>query len=130
VALSGVAGETTCIARTAEGVATGKWTWGHNDSKYRKVLETLVLKQVGEKLSGTLTYTVEGQRVGDVVEIKNGKIVNDKITFKVEEKIGAEVHKTEYTGKIKGNMIRGSVEFQHENRDSWIQGWEARCVAD
>jgi hypothetical protein len=119
-------GETTDVARKA----TGTWTWGYTDSKYHKVSETLELKQAGEKLNGTLTYSIGGERVGKVDEIVHGRVEKHRISFEIEYKVDAEVHTCRYTGQIKGDLIVGSVEYRHGDRDSSIEGWEARRVSD
>ena len=81
----------------------GKWTahipgaQGQGDSDI-----TLVLKVMDDKLTGTLNNSAQP---GDV-EIKDGKITGDEVSFSLVRKIGTADTTVVWKGKIAGDEIK------------------------
>ncbi len=81
----------------------GKWVahvpgaGGQGDSDI-----TLVFKVDGEKLTGTINNT---QAPGDV-ELNDGKVSGDEISFSLIRKIGNNDMKVVWNGKISGDEIK------------------------
>jgi len=81
----------------------GKWTahiagaQGQGDSDI-----TLVLKVADDKLTGTINNTLAP---GDV-EIKDGKIIGDEVSFSLQRNIGGAETTVVWKGKISGDEIK------------------------
>jgi hypothetical protein len=91
----------------------GTWKWttpgrnGGND-----VTTTLKLKQDGDKITGTVTG---GGANATEVEIKEPKLKDNELTFKVvRERNGTEIT-TSYSGKVEGDTITGKIEAPGRN---------------
>lgn len=84
--------------------ATGKWTF-ETEGRAGTVTNTLTLKAAG----GALTGTISGGRGGDV-EISDGKIDGDKISFSVVREFRGNSITTKYTGKVSGDEIKLTIE--------------------
>lgn len=78
------------IASLAMGAASmaaagidGKWSFESTVSKKNdtKVTTTLELKSEGNKLTGTVTNAGAGKKAGRAVEIQEGKLEGNKVTF-------------------------------------------------
>lgn len=82
--------------------ATGKWTWKLKIQD-REIEQNLVLKQEGEKLTGTLGM---GERKA---EIADGKVKGDEVTFTVTRERNGQSFKTNYKGKIEGDTLKGTM---------------------
>ena len=81
---------------------TGKWTTEF-DSQIGKQKYTFDLKVDGEKVTGKAHFERMGQ-VGDV-DLQEGKLVGDKISFvETFDAMGQPV-RIEYTGTVKGDEI-------------------------
>jgi hypothetical protein len=78
----------------------GKWT-GQVEGRNGPQTQTLMLKVSG----GTLTGTVEGGR-GGPVEISNGVIDGDKISFTVVREFGGNKVTQEFKGAISGGDLK------------------------
>ena len=130
VAASLVLGAVT--SQAADSKASGTWTWtqqgrgggggGGGNAPARK--STLVLKADGEKLTGTLTQPMGGRGGGGgggaapaptPVEISDGKIKGDEISFSVKREFNGNAFVTKYTGKVDGDKITGKVERPGRN---------------
>ncbi|GAC1474597.1 MAG: hypothetical protein NVSMB9_25260 [Isosphaeraceae bacterium] len=119
--LVGVSGE----ARAADKDATGTWKWSFTRPDGGEKLEiTMVLKQEGEMLTGD----VAGPR-GDKAEIKDGKIKDGAMSFKVIRTRNGNVFTNVYNGKLDGDTIKGKseMEFQGVKRS---RDWEAKRASD
>jgi hypothetical protein len=80
----------------------GKWTTEF-DSQIGKQKYTFDLKVDGETVTGKAHYERAGQ-TGEV-DLQEGKLVGDKISFvEVDEFQGNEL-RIQYTGKVKGDQI-------------------------
>ena len=94
------------IASAAFADATGKWTWTvnfqGNESK-----QTLDLKQDGEKLTGTTSGRVLGQKT----EIKDGTASGNDISFVVVRSRNGQEFKQTFKGTIDGDTLKCKVTF-------------------
>ena len=105
---------------------TGTWTWttpGRDGAEGRK--STLTLKAEGEKVTGKLASP--GRQGGEAreIEIKNGKLKGDEVSFEVTREFGGNSFTAKYSGKIAGDTIKGKVQTERdgETRD---RDWEAK----
>ena len=80
---------------------TGKWTAEVPGRGGNMATNTFVLKQDGAKLTGTL----DGGR-GGPVEITDGKVDGDNISFTVTRTFGDNTFKQTYKGKVSGSEIK------------------------
>jgi hypothetical protein len=78
----------------------GKWT-GQVEGRNGPQTQTLMLKAA----QGTLTGTVQGGR-GGPVEISNGVIDGDKVSFSVVREFGGNKVTQEFKGTISGGELK------------------------
>ncbi len=109
---------------------TGTWSWtrpGRNGGADVKM--TLKLKAEGEKLTGKLSSP--GRQGGDPVEleIKDGKVKGDEISFTVTREFGGNTFKQKYNGKVTADAIKGKIESER-NGETQSRDWEAKREAD
>ncbi len=81
---------------------TGKWTTEF-DSQIGKQKYTFDLKVNGEVVTGKAHYERAGQ-TGDL-DLQEGKLVGDKISFVEVDKFQGNDLRIQYTGKVKGDQI-------------------------
>ncbi len=81
---------------------TGKWTTEF-DSQIGKQKYTFDLKVDGEKVTGKAHYERMGQ-AGDV-DLQEGKLVGDKLSFVEVDTFQGNELRIVYTGKVKGDEI-------------------------
>jgi hypothetical protein len=96
--------------------ATGKWTWKLKIQD-REIEQNLVLKQEGEKLTGTLGA---GERKA---EIADGKVKGDEVTFTVTRERNGQQFKTNYKGKVEGDTLKGTMVSTRDGQErsrEWI----------
>lgn len=84
--------------------AGGKWTWTQRRQD-NDVQVTLEAKQDGEKLTGTVVTGADGQKV----EIKEGTIKGNEVSFVVIREFNGQQRKTTYKGKLEGDTITGTM---------------------
>jgi hypothetical protein len=104
---------------------TGTWTWttpGRNGGPDRK--STLKLKLEGEKVMGTLSAPGRGGQSSDV-EISDGKLKGDEISFSVTREFQGNKFTAKYSGKITGDSIKGKMETER-NGQNQSRDWEAK----
>ena len=89
--------------------ASGKWTWteGKGRSKTRWELE---LKQAFQEISGEVT------REGNRSPCGAGKIKGDGIRFTLEDGPFGKAAPVEFTGRIRGNTIEGTLATETSRR--------------
>lgn len=107
--------------------ATGTWTWsqpGRNGGA--DMVTTLVLKQDGEKLTGTLT---PGMPNATASEIKDGTIKDGDLSFNVVRTRNGTETTTKYTGKLDGDTIKGKIEMNF-NGQARTREFEAKRVVE
>lgn len=90
---------------------------------------TLKLKAEGEKLTGKITSP--GRQGGDPVEIeiKDGKIKGDEVSFTVTREVNGNTFKSKYNGKVTADAIKGKMEFER-NGETQSRDWEAKREAE
>jgi hypothetical protein len=96
--------------------AGGKWSWTQRRQN-NDVQMTLEVKQDGEKLTGTVS-TPNGQKV----EIKEGSVKGNEVSFVVVREFNGQQFKTTYKGKLEGDTITGnaiSVRDGQERSREW-----------
>jgi hypothetical protein len=76
---------------------TGKWTAQAQGSDI-----TLIFKVAGTALTGTL----ENSQMPGVIEIKDGKIDGDNVSFTINRKMNDMEMKIVWKGKVEGNVIK------------------------
>ncbi len=105
--------------------ATGTWTWstpGRNGGPDR--VSTLKLKVDGTKLTGTLSSPGRGGAATDI-EIKEGKVKGDEISFNVVREFNGNTMTTKYNGKVTADSIKGKIESER-NGQPVSRDWEAK----
>ncbi len=103
----------------------GAWTWtspGRNGGPDRKM--SLELKVDGEKVTGGLTSP---GRDGNTtkVEIGDGKLKNDEVSFTVTREFNGNKFVQNYTGKVTAESIKGKIEYER-NGEKQSRDWEAK----
>ena len=113
VALTLVAAAVACAD------ATGKWSWT-SQIQGNDVKQTLELKQDGEKLTGTLTG-----RNNQKIEIKDGKVKGQELSFVVVRERDGQEFKINYKGKLEGDTIKGNITLNIQGQDQ-TREWVAK----
>ena len=108
---------------------SGTWTWsvpGRNGGPGRK--NTLTLKAEGDKVNGKLT--TPGRQGGEPrsVDISDGKVKGDDVSFTVTREFNGNKMSQKYSGKLSGDSIKGKVEFER-NGETQSRDWEAKREA-
>lgn len=101
--LAGLLAASAAIAAAAAAGIDGKWVGKVGESDI-----TFQLKAEGEKLTGTL----ENAAAAGAVEIKEGKIKGNDISFHIVRTLNEAETKVEWTGKLAGDELklqRGAV---------------------
>ena len=88
---------------------SGKWT---SEAMGKGGPQTFTLKQDGSNVTGT----VEGGR-GGPVELKNGKVDGDKVTFEVTREFNGNSITTKYALTASGSTLKGSADNGRGPRD-------------
>jgi hypothetical protein len=86
---------------------TGKWTYeqaGRQGGPARQV--TITLKQDGNTLTGSVPGMGRGGQEVPPVEIKNGKVDGDKVSFDVVREFNGNTMTTKYEGTVSGNEMK------------------------
>ncbi|MBZ5601451.1 MAG: hypothetical protein LAO79_04015 [Acidobacteriia bacterium] len=86
---------------------SGKWA-----SEGGKQTQTFTFKQSGSSLTGT----VEGGRGGSV-EIKNGKVDGDNVSFDIEREFQGNSMTIKYSGTVSGDTMKLTVDMGRGPRD-------------
>lgn len=105
---------------------TGKWVYeqqGRGGGNPTQV--TLDLKASGSTLTGTILQPMGGRRGGGdaggappapaPVEIKNGKVDGDKISFDVVRDRGGQTMTTKYEGTVSGGELKLKITREGQN---------------
>ena len=94
---------------------SGTWT-GIFHTREGGAFETnLVLKGSGDALIGTFQ-----QGNSDEVQIENGKINGDQVTFNITRGSGEKTRKVNFTGKVDGNNMKLTVQPEGATRTQEI----------
>ncbi len=85
---------------------SGKWTYeqaGRNGGPSRQV--TITLKAEGNTLTGSVPgFSREGE--APPVEITNGKVDGDNVSFEVKREFNGNTMVTKYEGKVSGDEMK------------------------
>jgi len=100
--------------------ANGTWKWSFTTQNGQTFETTLKLKQDGDKLTGTVTG-----RNNQETEIKDGKVKDDEVSFKVTRERNGQTFTQTYKGKVSGDTIKGKIEFER-NGETQSRDWEAK----
>jgi hypothetical protein len=87
---------------------SGKWTW-EQQGRNGATTSTLVLKASGSTLTGTL----DGGR-GGALEITDGKVDGNNVSFTVKRDMGGQTVSTSYKGTLDGDTL--NLEFMRPGR--------------
>jgi len=104
----------------------GTWTWtvpARGGGEARK--STLKLKAEGDKLTGKVSMPGRQGAQAREVDIEEGKIKGDEISFKVVREFNNNKITQKYNGKIEGDTLKGKVEFDR-NGEAQSRDWEAK----
>lgn len=104
----------------------GTWSWtrpGRNGGP--DVKTTLKLKVDGDKVTGTVTAPGRQGNPGREVEITDGKVKGDDVSFSVVREAQGNKFTTKYSGKVSGDSIKGKTEVER-NGQSNTRDWEAK----
>ena len=108
----------------------GTWTWstpGRDGGEART--STLKLKAEGEKLTGKLSSP--GRQGGQAreVDITDGKIKGDEISFTVTRETQNGKFSQKFVGKLAGDTIKGKIEVERDGNTN-SRDWEAKRHAE
>jgi len=110
----------TARARDEKANVTGTWKWSFTGQNGQTFETTLKLKQDGEKLTGTVTG-----RNNQEIEIKDGKVSGDEVTFTVTRERNGQTFTQKYKGKATADTIEGKIEFER-NGETQMRDWKAK----
>ena len=117
-------------AADAKANPNGTWTWtmrGRGEGAPERTI-TLKLKAEGEKLTGKVAMPGREDRVNEV-DIADGKIKGDEVSFTVTREQGDNKFVTKYLGKISGDTITGKTSTER-NGEARERDWVAKRQAE
>jgi hypothetical protein len=97
---------------------TGKWVAeqpGRNGGPPRQT--TFVFKADGAKLTGTMTGAGRGGAAPTAIEITDGKIDGDKVSFTVKRETQNGPMETKYNGTISGDELKLKFTMMDQERE-------------
>lgn len=104
---------------------TGSWKWslsfGDNSIDF-----SMKVKQDGEKFTGKVLDGFDNTEM----DIKDGAVKGDQISFKTERKLQEMTITATYTGKIDGDAIKGSMEAKIGDQEPMKVDWNAKRVTE
>ena len=89
---------------------TGKWVASYEGRGGNQMQVTFDLKQSGSDLTGTMTAPGRGGAAGEPVEISEGKVDGDNVSFAVVRSFGDREFKTTYKGAVSGMEMKITME--------------------
>jgi SAM-dependent methyltransferase len=91
------------------GRAEGTWTWGKNRPY------TLKLRQHFQLVEGLITVD------GKMAQFRDGKLTGNQLTFTVTEFSGLSSVKRQFSGRVSGNTIEGTIKLPDgAGEEKWI----------
>ncbi len=108
---------------------TGTWSWstpGRSGGPART--NTMVLKLVGDKLTGTISSPGRDGAVTKT-EIAEAKLKGEEISFTVTREFNGNKMVWKYTGKVAAETIKGKIAFER-NGEPQTREWEAKRQAE
>ena len=88
--------------------SAGTWKWSLATPDGQTINASVVLKQDGEKLTGTYNSAIGENSFGET-PIQEGKVSGKDISFKVTRKINDQSILLKYEGQLDGDRIKGSI---------------------
>ena len=111
--------------KPAAGNVTGTWKWTTTQQGQERE-NVLKLKQDGDKLTGALVG-----RNNRETEIKDGKVKDGEVSFKVTRNQGGTEMTTTYTAKLEGDTLKGKIESPGPDGGApRSRDWEAKRAKD
>ena len=117
--LSGVAFLALAVTAWA-GDPNGAWKFTATGPNGRSVDSTLTLQLANNQLTGTVE-----NRAGKV-EIKDAKFANDEVSFTVVRKFRKHELTVNYTGKLDGDTIKGTIQSKDRDGNPVSVPWNAQ----
>lgn len=103
------------------GKLSGKWKSEITRQDGSTMASSLTLKQDGNKIAGKTSFNN-----GNEMELQDGKIQGDEVTFKIVRERNGRTITSKYRGKIQGdNSIKGQVESDWTGQTRRLD-WEAK----
>ena len=95
---------------------TGKWTYEQPAQGQRPARQmTITLKQDGSTLTGSVPGMGRGGQEAPPVEIKNGKVDGDKVSFDVVREFNGNTMTTKYEGTVSGDEMKLKITRDSQN---------------
>ncbi len=110
----------TKLAKVENANASGNWTWSFETPGGNTIQSIGKFKQEHGKLTGIVTG-----RNGMEMQIKEGKVEGDEVSFKVERERDGRTFSTSYDGKLQGDAIKGKIKGNFGG-DERTLNWEAK----
>jgi hypothetical protein len=104
--------------------ASGMWVWTTRERNGRTRDYRLTLMQEGEKVTGTLVVLNN-----EVLQVRDGKFKDGEISFVVVQQFPDRQIITTYSGRVDGELIKGSFETDNNGRVRW-RDWAAVRVKE
>jgi hypothetical protein len=104
-----------CIGAFAADVS-GKWTYeapGRGGNPGRPV--TITLKQDGSKLTGSVPGFGRGGADVPPMEVMNGKVDGNNISFETKMEMGGQTRVSKYEGTVEGETIKFKITREGQN---------------
>jgi len=95
---------------------TGKWTYeapGRGGNPGRPV--TITLKQDGGKLTGSVPGMGRGGAEAPAMEVMDGKVDGNMISFTTKMEMGGNTRITKYEGTVDGETIKFKITREGQN---------------
>jgi hypothetical protein len=103
---------------------TGTWKWTVNINGEERVGGVLKLKADGDKLTGQLFG-----RDNEEIQITDGTYKDGELSFKITPERDGQKFTVKYTGKVKGDTIKGKTQFERDGQ-TLSRDWEAKRSDD
>ena len=117
IVVSALAGWTSAANAADDPTGTWKWTVTFNNNT-RDV--TLKLKLEGDKLTGSMS----GRNNQDTA-IEDASFKDGTVSFSVTREFNGQKRTTKYSGKLSGDTIKGTSEFERDGQKQ-TRDWEAK----
>ena len=117
VAVSAVASFAGAV-QAADANPTGTWKWSvTRNEKTRET--TLKLKLEGDKLTGSISGRNQD------IPIENASFKDGTVSFSVTREFNNQKFTTKYSGKLDGDVIKGTQETDRDGKTN-SRDWEAK----
>jgi hypothetical protein len=106
--------------------AAGDWKWQITPQGGDAINMSANFKVDGNKLTGVFLDGFDQQKF----DIKDGKIDGDNVSFTVTRPINDQTITVNYSGKLVGDAITGTMEIKFGDQDPMKNDWKADRVTD